>query len=217
MNLLEEARQAAQQGDKVRARNLLRGILLQNRQVADAWMLYAQVAENQEQISYCLEQVLRLQPERQEAQAWLARLRAGDKSEKAQETPSAVAPQPLPSSSSQGADSRSWEQYCPFLGLEDDRQSLASFPSLLNLCYRNENDPRAVDTSHQSNFCLSWNHKRCPVFLARKEESKGEFLRRVPRLIGDSLAANLAKTRFWGLAFLLAFVLSQSCFQARFG
>jgi hypothetical protein len=54
---------------------------------------------------------------------------------------------------------------CKFLGLKTDPRSLASYPSGANCCYGclPESTPNLV---HQREFCLSDNHKNCPIFSA---------------------------------------------------
>jgi hypothetical protein len=54
---------------------------------------------------------------------------------------------------------------CKFLGLKTDPRSLASYPSVSNCCYGclPEATPILV---HQREFCLTENHKNCPVFMA---------------------------------------------------
>jgi hypothetical protein len=54
---------------------------------------------------------------------------------------------------------------CKFLGLKTDPRSLASYPSGANCCYgcTPESTP---SLAHQREFCLSDNHKNCPVFSA---------------------------------------------------
>lgn len=54
---------------------------------------------------------------------------------------------------------------CKFLGLKTDPRSLASYPSVSNCCYGCL--PEAVPSLvHQREFCLTPQHKDCPVFTA---------------------------------------------------
>jgi hypothetical protein len=53
---------------------------------------------------------------------------------------------------------------CPYLGLLDDLETPAIFPSERNCCYRS--DPvRAIPDTHQQKYCLSQGHPSCPVFI----------------------------------------------------
>ena len=63
----DQAREAAQRGDKVRARRLLRDQLMHNRRDEEAWWLLAQVVEERERTVYCLERVVKLNPQRKAA------------------------------------------------------------------------------------------------------------------------------------------------------
>jgi LysM repeat protein len=52
---------------------------------------------------------------------------------------------------------------CPFLGLEEDPQTLIGFSSDRNFCYRTEK-PTPILLEHQQKYCLTKNHTGCPVF-----------------------------------------------------
>lgn len=52
---------------------------------------------------------------------------------------------------------------CPFLGLEEDPQTLSVFPSEHNFCYRTEK-PTPIELAYQQEYCLIKNHLNCPVF-----------------------------------------------------
>jgi hypothetical protein len=52
---------------------------------------------------------------------------------------------------------------CPFLGLEEDPQTLVGFSSDRNFCYQTEK-PTAILLEHQQKYCLTKNHSNCPVF-----------------------------------------------------
>jgi hypothetical protein len=52
---------------------------------------------------------------------------------------------------------------CPFLGLEDDPQTLIGFSSDRNFCYRTEK-PTPVLLDHQQKYCLTKKYPGCPVF-----------------------------------------------------
>ena len=59
---LEQARLAKRAGNVVQARNLLSQIIKANPRDEDAWLLLAEVAEKPEHATYCLDQVLKLNP-----------------------------------------------------------------------------------------------------------------------------------------------------------
>lgn len=52
---------------------------------------------------------------------------------------------------------------CPYLGLADDADSHATYPTEAHRCYRLEN-PTRIATGHQETYCLGANHVSCPVF-----------------------------------------------------
>lgn len=53
---------------------------------------------------------------------------------------------------------------CPFLGLQDDADSLVAFPSNLNYCHHGQ-PISSIRFNHQEEFCLGKKHLECPVFL----------------------------------------------------
>ena len=69
---LKDAVTAINQGDKDKARMVLRTILLQNPRNEQAWMLLAGLVEKREQVDDCLEQVLRINPQNETAQRALS-------------------------------------------------------------------------------------------------------------------------------------------------
>jgi peptide/nickel transport system permease protein len=72
---LREAEMAIQQGDKARARMLLKSILLQEPNNEQGWFLLAQVVKQRRQCLDCLEQVQRLNPKDLKTRTALAYLR----------------------------------------------------------------------------------------------------------------------------------------------
>lgn len=73
-SLMEQARQAAQRGDKRRARELLRTILTEEPDHEGAWLLFAGVAQRREHKLDALERVLRINPQNATAKYELAEL-----------------------------------------------------------------------------------------------------------------------------------------------
>lgn len=53
---------------------------------------------------------------------------------------------------------------CPYLGLADDADSHATYPTEAHRCYRLPN-PTRIATPHQETYCLGSNHVTCPVYL----------------------------------------------------
>ena len=53
---------------------------------------------------------------------------------------------------------------CPYLGLADDADSHATFPTEAHRCYRLPN-PTRIASTHQDSYCLNENHVSCPVYL----------------------------------------------------
>ncbi|NIM92098.1 MAG: hypothetical protein GTO18_00065 [Anaerolineales bacterium] len=77
MNILkeiEEARKAASQGNRKKARSILRKIDKQYPKNEEVYILFAQVAEKPEHAIYCLQEVLKLNPKNQSAKHHLRRL-----------------------------------------------------------------------------------------------------------------------------------------------
>jgi hypothetical protein len=61
------------------------------------------------------------------------------------------------------------EDTCPYLALKDDPETISSYPSSWNGCYRVE--PRSVPSlSHQHEFCLSKKYVECPLYTAQKKQ-----------------------------------------------
>jgi hypothetical protein len=53
---------------------------------------------------------------------------------------------------------------CNYFGLKDDPKTALDFPSFGNYCHH-ANPAASPNTAHQKAYCLSENHKSCPVFL----------------------------------------------------
>lgn len=53
---------------------------------------------------------------------------------------------------------------CPYLGLADDADSHATYPTDAHRCYRLPN-PTRIATHHQETYCLVANHVNCPVYI----------------------------------------------------
>jgi hypothetical protein len=53
--------------------------------------------------------------------------------------------------------------FCPFLGLQDDHQSLMAYISPQNCCYRCK-PIVSVDLDQQNNYCLGAAYGKCPVY-----------------------------------------------------
>ena len=62
-DLISQAQDAIQQGDKTTARIILRKAILNTPRNAQAWFLMARVVEDREQVVYCLQQGLRFDPD----------------------------------------------------------------------------------------------------------------------------------------------------------
>lgn len=117
-----------------------------------AWFQLATLIGDPEREKYCLEQVLKIDPEHTGA---LVRLKAliNDSHDNAQ-------PQ---------EDGKTWiERRCPYVGLADDPQSLASYPSHQNYCHK-LNEPRPVKIEYQQRYCLENAYQRCLVYHQGEE------------------------------------------------
>lgn len=112
-----------------------------------AWIQLASLIGDPEREKYCLEQVIKIDPQHPTARARLAALHSD------------------PSSGSTIVESSPpWkEARCPHIGLGDDPQSLMAYPSLHNYCYRIE-EPKPVKLDYQQHYCLTTEHNRCVVF-----------------------------------------------------
>ena len=62
------------------------------------------------------------------------------------------------------ADQEEFGGVCPYLGLADDADSHATFPTEAHRCYRLPN-PTRIASTHQDTYCLAENHVNCPVYL----------------------------------------------------
>lgn len=54
---------------------------------------------------------------------------------------------------------------CPYLGLDDDSDTSLAFPSAWNTCHRSRN-AASPNLKHQTEYCLSEDHRACMIFLA---------------------------------------------------
>ena len=145
-------------GDEYKAKQLmlLRDALVNNPHDAAAWFQLALLIGDPEREIYCLEQVLKIDPGHAGAQD---RLKAMFQ----------VTSDAGTSLSQAGA----WhESRCPFVGLEQDPQSLTSYPSARNFCYRLR-QPKSVRLEYQQQYCLSSAYQRCLVYK-RGEQLSGK-------------------------------------------
>lgn len=62
------------------------------------------------------------------------------------------------------SDQEEFGGVCPYLGLADDADSHATFPTEAHRCYRLPN-PTRIASTHQDTYCLVENHVNCPVYL----------------------------------------------------
>ena len=173
---IDEARQAMQQGDKPAARNLLRQVLQQNVQDLEAWLLLAELAEQDNQKIICLQQALRVDPENARAGQWLAELQATAQADEA-----AGESDPLPpagNAAESKPDNGAWtDKTCPYIGLEQDRASFTSFPSSINFCYRLQ-PAKPISHAYQAACCLTEKYPRCKLLQERPDkppEHKSRF------------------------------------------
>jgi hypothetical protein len=72
---LQRAREYVNKGKKVEAREILRTIIQTDKRNEQAWLLFSQVAEKQEHEILCLENVLKINPNNEQARKKLALLR----------------------------------------------------------------------------------------------------------------------------------------------
>jgi len=72
---LQRAREYANKGNKFEARELLRKIIQNDKRNEQAWLLFSQVAEKQEHEIQCLENVLKINPNNEQARIRLSLLR----------------------------------------------------------------------------------------------------------------------------------------------
>jgi LysM repeat protein len=86
---------------------------------------------------------------------------------------------------------------CPYLGLHDDRSTVADFPSVVNCCHY-ASPITAVDLEHQQQYCFMVLHRECPVLLG----SPGQPLPRQLRAETGSLSLS------WKTVKTIAAVLS---------
>jgi len=72
--LLQQAREAAQCGDNTTACELLFDVIRQNRQNETAWLWLSEVIDDPDKMHYCLNQVLKLNPDNAAARRRLSEL-----------------------------------------------------------------------------------------------------------------------------------------------
>lgn len=83
-------------------------------------------------------------------------------------------------------------QVCPYLGMRDDPETVFSYPSPANHCFRAVPDT-VIKLDHQREFCLSDKHPLCHVYRGEPDRSKKRFKhvahrsRQVPQWIRNSL------------------------------
>ena len=136
-------------GEEHKAKQLmiLREALLNDPHDAATWFQLACIIGDPEREIYCLEQVLKIDPKHAQARERLM----------AMFQPSPLAPTP-------SAQTEEWhESRCPFVGLEEDPQSLTSYPSPRNYCHKPK-QPKQIKLEYQQQYCLSIAHQRCLVF-----------------------------------------------------
>ncbi len=105
--MVTQAVEIAKSGDKARARDILVGVLKQDRDHLKAWWAIAQVAKNRDEAIFALQQVIRLKPGDEWATGHLRRLQA----EKSGMAKSTQQPPAQPASSSGG-----WSDSPPLRG-----------------------------------------------------------------------------------------------------
>ena len=126
---------------------ILREMLMRNTHDAAAWFQLAALIGDPEREIFCLEQVLKVDPTHAAALARLETLRA---------SPTQTSPEP--------ESSPAWkEARCQYVGLVDDPQSLAAYPSPMNFCYRLD-VPKLIKLDYQQQYCLDPAHQCCLVF-----------------------------------------------------
>lgn len=86
---------------------------------------------------------------------------------------------------------------CPFLGLEDDPGTRASFPSIWNCCYHVK-PVEAIDLTYQKECCLSGQHLNCPVYLRKEKVPLPDELR-----ISQKLHPNQKKIGWKGIVLIV--------------
>jgi hypothetical protein len=59
---------------------------------------------------------------------------------------------------------------CPFLGLAEDPQTSAVFPSEQNFCHHLAS-PAPIQLEHQKGFCLTAGYTGCPAFSGKPLET----------------------------------------------
>lgn len=136
-------------GEDARLQQLLiqREMLMRNPHDAAAWLQLAALIGDPDREIFCLEQVLKIDPKHAAALARLQVLRNSQ--------PQAT---PGPESTPDWEDAR-----CQYVGLLDDPQSLAAYPSPKNFCHRLD-DPKPIKLDYQQQYCLGTAHQRCQVF-----------------------------------------------------
>jgi tetratricopeptide (TPR) repeat protein len=198
--LLSAAYTAAKIGYRDQVLNLLRQLLMQDIRNEEAWILLSEQLEDPDKVIYCLEKALIINPENGSARARLESYRSNTQF---------ILQSEMPDMSSQSNQMQAiiGERNCPFVGMREDPETLAAYPSMMNLCLH-QKPHKQVDFSHQAKFCLSESHVNCPVYIGEMElittssTLDGSINRKLPHF------GLLAKARVWGLIILVGVILA---------
>ena len=126
---------------------ILREMLIRNSHDAAAWLQLTALIGDPEREKFCLEQVPKVDPTHAAALARLETLRVDQ---------SHTSPEP--------ESSPIWkEDRCQYVGLVNDPQSLAAYPSPMNFCHCLD-VPKPIKLDYQQQYCLDPAHQRCLVF-----------------------------------------------------
>ena len=87
---------------------------------------------------------------------------------------------------------------CPFLGLEDDRETSLAYPSMHNCCFHAK-PVVAVNLIKQRQYCISINYNTCPIYT-------NEIITKLPEGWGYRKLMRL-QPQAWLLFALIAFVV----------
>jgi hypothetical protein len=61
---------------------------------------------------------------------------------------------------------------CPFIGMFNDPETVAGYPSRRNLCYADPDNTHSPTQEHQAKFCLSTYFTECEIIIKKQQSEK---------------------------------------------
>ena len=61
---------------------------------------------------------------------------------------------------------------CPFIGMFNDPETVAGYPSRRNLCYADLKETQSPSQDYQAKYCLSLNYTGCEIIIQKQKQGK---------------------------------------------